>query len=81
MSKIEKLIVRFKARPKDLTWDEMIKLLDHFGYKEIFGSGSRRKFMHADHRLIMLHQPHPGKILKRYQIEQVYEILNEEGLL
>jgi len=38
MSKIEKLIARFKTKPKDFAWDEMTKILNHFGYEEIHGS-------------------------------------------
>ncbi|MBF0523446.1 MAG: type II toxin-antitoxin system HicA family toxin [Candidatus Omnitrophica bacterium] len=81
MSKTEKLIARFKTKPKDFTWDEMISLLNYFGYEEIRGSGSRRKFIHDNCHLIILHKPHPRKILKIYQIEQVYAILTEENLL
>ena len=64
MSKIEKLIARFKNKPKDFTWDEMTKMLNSFGYEEIHGSGSRRKFIHENCQLIILHEPHPKKILK-----------------
>ena len=81
MSKIEKLIARFKLKPKDFTWDELTKLLNHFGYVEMRGSGSRRKFIHGNSQLIVLHEPHPKRILKMYQVEQVYTVLSEEHLL
>lgn len=81
MSKIEKLIARFESKPKDFTWDELIRLLHYFGYEEMRGSGSRRKFIHVNSQVIILHEPHPQKILKRYQIEQVYAVLVEENLL
>ncbi len=81
MSKIEKLIARFKERPKDFTWDELTKMLGHFGYEEIRGSGSRRKFIHKNHQLIVLHEPHPRNILKMYQVVLVLEVLKEENLL
>ena len=42
MSKTEKLIERLLAFPKDFTWDELIKILDHFGYKEIKSRKDRR---------------------------------------
>ena len=81
MSKMEKLAARFKTKPKDFTWDEMTRMLKCLGYEEIRGSGSRRKFIHDNCQLIALHKPHPRKILKMYQIEQVYTVLNEEDLL
>jgi len=81
MSSIEKLITRFITRPRDFSWEELTRLLKHLGYREITGSGSRRKFMHENHQLIILHKPHPKKILKSYQVNQVFDILNEEGLI
>lgn len=73
--------MRFKSKPKDFGWDELVKMLHYFGYQEIHGSGSRRKFIHENYQLIILHEPHPRKTLKMYQVEQVYTVLNEENLL
>lgn len=81
MSNIEKLIARFKTTPKDFTWDELARLLNHLGYEQLTGSGSRRKFVCEDRQPIILHQPHPKKILKMYQINQIYDTLNEEQLI
>jgi len=38
-------------------------------------SGSRVKFENANGVPIMLHKPHPGGIMKKYQMRQVKEIL------
>ena len=81
MSKIDKLTARFKTKPRDFAWDELVRMLRVHGYKEIHGDGSRRKFIHDSHHLIVLHQPHPGNILKKYQMELVAAVLNEEGHL
>lgn len=81
MSTIQKLIDRFKERPKDFSWDELARLLNHFGYEEISGSGSRRKFIHDHRQPIILHQPHPGKTLKIYQMNQLHEVLQEEQFI
>ncbi len=35
MSKAEKLIEKLKSRPKDFTWDEMLKVLKYFGYEQM----------------------------------------------
>ena len=46
MSKQNKLLERFLSKPKNLTYEELKTLLNHFDYKEIQGSGSRVKFIH-----------------------------------
>lgn len=34
-----------------------------------------------DHPTISLHRPHPRSVLKRYQVEQIEEVLRGEGLI
>ena len=81
MSTIEKLIARFMTKPKDFSWEELTRLLNYFGYVQITGGGSRRKFIHDDRQPIILHEPHPRRILKMYQINLLYEVLKEEQLI
>ena len=39
-------------------------------------------FVSDDHEAkIVLHKPHPKKELKEYQVEQLIEILEQEGLI
>jgi hypothetical protein len=80
MSKIDKLIVRLLSFPKDFTYSELKMLLLSFGYKEIQGAGSRVCFSSNDHK-IKLHKPHPGNILKRYQLELIIDELTNKGLI
>jgi len=79
MSKIEKLLTKFKNSPKDLTWEELIKILNHLGYLELTKKGktggSRRKFVNTNKDIISLHKPHPGNIVKHYVIKQLLELL------
>ncbi len=82
MGQIEKLKERFLSNPTDFTWDELVKILSHFGYKELKKGktgGSRRKFADDTKSMINLHKPHPGKILKHYQVKDVVGILKERG--
>ena len=82
MSKINKLLLRLKSKPKDFTWEELVTLLTKLGFTELQGSGSRVKFYHHDlNRIIHLHKPHPAKILKHYVLNEVIEILTRENLL
>jgi hypothetical protein len=78
----EKLIARFKAKPKDFTYAELKRLLGYFSYSEEQSSGSRVIFINKQkgHK-IKLHKPHPGNILKRYQIEMIEQELYYLGFL
>jgi hypothetical protein len=84
MSRREKLIRRFLALPRDFTWQELVSLLEGFGYVQSSGGksgGSRVKFLHEERPPIILHRPHPTPVLKRYLMEQLAETLKEEGLI
>jgi hypothetical protein len=84
MSKKDKLVKRFLSKPKDITWQELIVMLAGFGYRQQATGktgGSRARFAHKSLPPIILHKPHPAKILKRYQVEQIIEMLKSEGLL
>ena len=85
MTQHEKLIKRFRLKPKDYTFDEMRKLLKRLGYREIRSgktSGSRVAFFYeGKQHLIRLHKPHPSKILKKYQLDLVEKELRRKELL
>ena len=84
MGQREKLIERLKSRPKDFTFDEVETLLRFLSYQRINKgrtSGSRVMFVSDEHPPILLHKPHPRKELLAYQIKQLIEMLEQEGLL
>ncbi|MBB5439397.1 putative RNA binding protein YcfA (HicA-like mRNA interferase family) [Pedobacter sp. AK017] len=81
MSKIDKLLTRFYSKPKDFTWSEAIKVLNYFGFEEMKKGktgGSRRKFVNGNKDVISLHEPHPGNILKGYQIDLIIQQINPD---
>ena len=70
--------------PSDFTFDEMQQLLQGFGYEKCNKgrtSGSRVIFKNGDKIPIMLHKPHPGNIVKKYAMRQVYDELKEAGFI
>ncbi len=78
MSKKDKLIARFLSMPSDFHYDEMVKLVGYFGFKEVKKgktSGSRVKFMNGEGVPLIMHKPHPTGIMKLYQLKQVKEVL------
>ncbi len=84
MSRREKLLERFLARPRDFSSRELETLLAGFGYQLRSGGrsgGSRIRFVHPTNEPITLHKPHRGSSLKQYQLEQIRTLLEEEGLL
>ena len=85
MGQMEKLIARLKSRPKDFTFDELDRLLNYLSFeKNNKGktSGSRVLFRSKTNTTqILLHKPHPGNELRSYQIKQVIETLEQEGLI
>ena len=83
MGKKEKLIAKLTSTPKDFTFDEMKTLLEMLGFvmsNKGKTSGSRVRFMKGNIPII-LHKPHPRKELLDYQVKQVKEILEKEGLI
>lgn len=84
MGQKEKLIRRLKSNPKDFTFEEAESLLQYLNYSRSNKgktSGSRVIFVSEEHRSILLHKPHPAKELKGYQVKQLREILEQEGLI
>jgi hypothetical protein len=78
LSRKEKLIARFLKLPKDFHYDEVVKLLGYFDFEIVKTgktSGSRIKFENSKGIVIRLHKPHPGGIMKQYQLRQLKEIL------
>ncbi len=84
MSKQEKLRKKFKSKPSDFTWSELKSMLSGMGYELLVGGktgGSRVKFLHPGRPPIILHKPHPTPVLKRYQVEQLLDFLEKEGVI
>ena len=84
MGQKDKLIKKLKSIPKDFTFDEAETLLKHLSYSRSDKgktSGSRVKFISKNKASILLHKPHPRKELLEYQIKQLIEVLEQEGLI
>ena len=82
MTKQQKLLNKFISRPIDFTYNELIRLLRALGYEELQGSGARVVFRNKDVKHnIKLHKPHPGNVLKRYQIDLIIQELKTKNLV
>jgi len=85
MSKKDKLIDRLLKMTSDFEYDEARTLLGRVGYREDNRgrtSGSRVAFVNSETKhIIRLHKPHPGNVLKKYQIEQLIDALEKQGVI
>jgi hypothetical protein len=79
LSKLQKAIARLLAKPADYTWEELLSLMAALGYELRTSGGSGRKFYDpVSKALFFLHEPHPGSILKAYQVRAVIQFLRRE---
>lgn len=85
MSQKKKLIAKLLSSPKDFTFEEAETLLGFFSYRRNNKgktSGSRVAYVSDTHKtVITLHKPHPRKELLSYQVKQLIEQLQQEGLI
>jgi hypothetical protein len=79
MSRHQKALARLLQKPRDFTWAELRFLMETFNYEMKTGSGSSRKFIHRQTAaILMMHEPHPAKVLKTYQIKAAIDFLKQE---
>lgn len=85
MGQKEKLIAKLKTTPKTFSFEDAESLLGYFTYyrsNKGKTSGSRVMFTSDRYKTkILLHKPHPRKELLEYQVKQLLEQLEQEGLL
>lgn len=80
MSKSQKIVERLLSRPSDFEWRERKLVMETFGYDLKKTGGSGRKFIHPETRAtLFIHEPHPARILKAYQVKDAIQFLRQEG--
>ena len=85
MKKKDKLLERFLSAPKDFTYDELKTVLNNLGYEEDNKgktSGSRVAFVHKIiNDYILIHKPHPNKIVNRVYMKNIIKELISKQIL
>lgn len=82
MNKADKLLLRLQTVPKDFTWQELVSVMEKHGFTLYSGSGSGRKFIHADLQItVAMHEPHPGNIVKPYALRLAIAGLKQTGAI
>jgi predicted RNA binding protein YcfA (HicA-like mRNA interferase family) len=78
MSKVEKLIDLFLRKPTEVTFEDVVKIVEAFGYEEKpSGSGSHRVFIKKQNYPIVV-PIHKGKMVKRVYIQMIIDRLGLE---
>lgn len=79
MSKHQKTVARLISKPKDFTWAELKSLMEGFGYELLTVGGSGRDFLNPKtNKALFIHEPHPAKVLKLYQVKDAIDFLRQE---
>jgi predicted RNA binding protein YcfA (HicA-like mRNA interferase family) len=78
VSRQEKALKRLLSKPTDFTWGELKAVMESLGYELKTTGGSGRKFVKPE-AAFAIHEPHPYKLLKAYQIRKLIAFLKKEG--
>ena len=79
MSKLQEAVARLVTKPADCNGDELLSLMIALGYELRTAGGSSRKFFDsATNASFFMHEPHPSKVLKAYQVRGVVRFLRKE---
>lgn len=82
MSKTDKLLARLMRLPKDFTWEELATVMQSKGFVLYKGNGSARKWFHKEsHIVVIIHEPHPSRIVKPYALKLAIEGLKKSGAI
>lgn len=80
MTKRKKAVERLLAKPTDYGWGEFRTVIESFGYELQTVGGSGRKFVNPKTGSgLFIHEPHPTKVLKAYQVQLALQFLRTEG--
>lgn len=77
----QKLVAKIFSSPtrSDITYSEMCGLVEHHGGEVQKRAGSRR-CIELNGVKMSMHEPHPDKELRKYQVEDLREFLERVGI-
>ncbi len=85
MSRHEKLLARLLQHPlaTDFRWAELVTLLEGYDcvLHESGGGSSHKYFVHDSGKKLNTFRPHPGGIMKPYQLRATRKFLLDLGLI
>jgi predicted RNA binding protein YcfA (HicA-like mRNA interferase family) len=71
MSKLEKLISKFQAKPSDVSFSDIEYLLKAYGYEEVRSNGSHHSFRNPERepKVIIVPKVHGRRVKKPYIVQ------------
>ena len=81
MTRSDRLAKRFREARKTFPWNDFCALMRKLGYARHEMAGSRVRFTHPEHPMILLHRPHPGNELRGAALRAVQQTLQQEGVI
>ncbi len=83
MTSSAKRLARLKTLPKDFSWNELIPVMQSFGFSWHTSSGgsSHGSFVNTStkRKLVGMYKPHGAEKIKRYQLQLVLVFLEALG--
>ncbi len=77
MSQLEKLVAKFLRQPPEVRFEEVVKLLEAFDYRQHPAGGSHFTFVKRGARPITVPTV-KGRRVKKYYVQRINEILELE---
>jgi len=77
MSQLEKLVTKFLREPAEVRFEEVVKLLEAFGYRQHSVKGSHFTFVKLGARPITV-PTEKGRRVKRLYVQRINELLELE---
>lgn len=75
MARIEKIIEKMKNRPKGIRFEELVKVLNHYGYILVRVKGSHHHFRNDKGDVITI--PNHGNPIKAVYVKDVLQRIGE----
>ncbi|NIA01796.1 MAG: addiction module toxin, HicA family [Nitrospirae bacterium] len=77
MTRKDRLLKKFLKNPDSLKFNEIEKLLLHFGYRRVRINGSHYRYRHRLSRDLLTFPVHHNNCKRKYKIELVKLIINK----
>ncbi len=74
MASVEKIVDKMKRQPSNISFDEVSKVLEHYGYEKVRQRGSHCSFRNSKGGTMIIPSRRPIKVV------YIKEVLNRVGL-
>lgn len=74
MSKFEKLIDYLRSKPTELSFEDVRRILENFGFMEVRVSGSHHIFKHKDGQMVTI-PTKSGRKVKRVYLQKILNLI------